>query len=302
MPCETRLCSMKISNDLFYQAVEKESNYLFGHWKPSGTFQIFFPLQDHNNREVVFVGVSEGFECSRLTPQRHSSLVEEMPREERLSWSRLKACHLPRTLSYILSSSLSHLSSLQSCLCDFQCSSLCLCFSFLFSLLSFLSFIPQRLPTSTSPALLVCLFSPPLALFLHWLPTHLFLYTCLLTNGCGRCSPRCLNTTAEPLKDLASAPWPLPWHGLTSKPSAAKKLQSRHVHTCLLPQIYRHTHTQTHINIYKASKIHPVLSVFCGCFGFRCMTDWSVPAHLVLSWIAQRMIHKQSTHTNMHNL
>lgn len=59
-----------------------------------------------------------------------------------------------------------------------------------------------------------CCFSPPSSLpflpffFLRWLPTHSFFYACLLTNGSGRCSPRCLNRMvwAEPLKALASAP------------------------------------------------------------------------------------------------
>lgn len=52
-----------------------------------------------------------------------------------------------------------------------------------------LSFCSSRLHLFLSLALLVWLL---LALFFSWLPAHSFLYACLLTNGCGRCSPRCL--------------------------------------------------------------------------------------------------------------
>lgn len=64
------------------------------------------------------------------------------------------------------------------------------CFLSLFFFLSSLSFFLQPLPVPLfSLALLVWLL---LTLFLSWLPAHSFLYACMLTNGCGRCSPRCL--------------------------------------------------------------------------------------------------------------
>lgn len=95
-----------------------------------------------------------------------------------------------------------------------------------------------------SPALLVWLLSLPLTLFLHWLPTHSFLYACLLTNGCGRCSPRCLKRTAwaEPLKawnqHLGGPPPLLAWSAFTTLcHQRTVKLVCTHTHT--------HTHTYT---------------------------------------------------------
>lgn len=180
-----------------------------------------------------------------MTPQRHGGSFEKTSREKTLNWSRLKVspshslifaplfiliCLHLSSVCVIFSVVLLLLASL-SC----SCSCYLLCLSFFGSCQPLLSV-----------ALLVWLLSLPLTLFLYWLPTHSFLYACLLTNGRGRCSPRCLKRAdrPEPLKALESAPrWPSPLSGMaclqkpfchqkTAKLSCAHLPASTHTHTC----------------------------------------------------------------------
>lgn len=171
--------------------------------------------------------------------QRHGRSLEKTSGEKNgeLEPTESSSPPLTHTRSRIHISFLSHLSSSQLCTCDFLCCSLgvwlgasCpLSSSYLLCL---------SLCSSCLPLLSLALLSLLLTLFLRWLPTHSFLYACLLTKGRGRCSPRCSERTAgaEPLKALESAPrWPSPLlHDLPSKRSCrgkTAKLASTSTHT-----------------------------------------------------------------------
>lgn len=184
--------------------------------------------------------------------RRHCALWEVFSTET-LSLSRAniqrKSLSPPsRPLSCSLLSSFVFISAQHAWCSELSSASLSRSFYFL---LSSLPFILWLLPTSLSPALLVCLLSLPLAcsfiFFLHWLPTRSFFYACLLTNGHGRCSPRCLNRAAwaEPLKALVSAPSAALLSGMVFLQNPLKDCKSWHVHTCLPPQI-KHPYTRTH--------------------------------------------------------